>query len=395
MRTVGVVTVGRSDYGIYLPILRKIHQDPELHLHLVVAGMHLSPEFGHTVKTIEDDGFEIVERVEMLPSSDAPEAIGKSMGLGLIGFSQAYARFRPDILLVLGDRFEMHAAALAALPFKIPVAHIHGGELTEGAIDDALRHSITKLSHLHLVSNEEYGRRVIQMGEESWRVVVCGSPGLDNLHSIRLLSRAELAKRLGLNLDRPPLLVTFHPVTLEYEQTDWQMRELLRALHSVDFSFVFTMPNADTGGRVITRLIKEFVEECPSASLVPNLGTQGYFSMMACAVAMVGNSSSGIVEAPSLELPVVNVGTRQKGRVRAANVIDVGYGCDEILSGIKEATAPEFRANLKGLRNPYGDGHAAEAIVKHLKDIVLDNRLLVKHFVDVPVSSYHKACAPQ
>ncbi|TAJ98334.1 UDP-N-acetylglucosamine 2-epimerase (hydrolyzing) [bacterium] len=393
MRTIGVVTVGRSDYGIYLPVLRRIQADAELRLHLIAAGMHLSPEFGLTAKAIEADGFQIGNKVEMLLSSDTPEAIAKSMGLGTIGFAQSYGGYRPDLLVVLGDRFEMHSAAVAALPFKIPTAHIHGGELTEGAIDDALRHCITKLSHLHFVSNEEYGRRLIQMGEEPWRVVVSGSPALDNLHSQPLLSRDELARRFGLALDRPPLLVTFHPITLEYEQTEWQIGELLKALRSMDLPVVFTMTNADTGGRVIVERIEQFVADRGSAWFVRNLGSHAYYSMMACGAAMVGNSSSGIVEAPSLGLPVVNVGARQMGRLRAKNVIDVGYGYEEIVNGIRKAIAPEFRAALRGLRNPYGDGNAAEIIVKHLKGSVLDQRLLVKRFVDVPTSSHREARA--
>jgi len=208
VRTIGVITTSRADYGIYLPILRRIQADPELELHLMVTGMHLSPEFGSTVTSIEGDGFEIGERVEMLISSDTPEGIAKSMGLGTIGFSQAYARFRPDILVVLGDRFEMHAAALAALPFKIPVAHIHGGELTQGAMDDALRHSITKLSHLHFTATEDSRTRLLQMGEEPWRVIVSGAPGLDSLRSVKLLDRRELEDKFDLHLDSNPILVT-------------------------------------------------------------------------------------------------------------------------------------------------------------------------------------------
>ena len=386
MRTVGIVTVGRSDYGIYLPVLQKIQGDPELKLHLIVSGTHLSPEFGLTVKAIEADGFEINDKVEMILSSDTPEAISKSMGLGLIGFAQAYARFRPDILLALGDRFEMHATVLAALPFKIPVAHIHGGEITEGAMDDALRHSITKLSHLHFVATEEYAQRVWQMGEESWRVIVSGAPSLDNLRTIKLLRLQELEAQFGLCLKPPPLLVTFHPVTLEYEQTEWHIAELLEALQAYDRPIVFTMPNADTNGRVILKMIKEFVVSRPLAQMVDNLGTRGYFSLMACAVAMVGNSSSGIVEAPSLRLPVVNIGTRQRGRVRAANVIDVGYDHEEIIAGIQKALSRVFRARLQGISNPYGNGRAAEIIVEHLKTCVVDDRLLAKRFVDLQLS---------
>ncbi len=391
MRTIGVVSVARSDYGIYLPVLRKIQQDPELKLHLIVAGTHLSPEFGLTVKTIEVDGFEINERVEMLLSSDSPEGIAKSMGLGTIGFAQVYARFRPDILLVLGDRFEMHAAALAALPFKIPLAHIHGGEITQGAFDDALRHSITKLSHVHFVATQESARRVIQMGEEPWRVVVSGAPSLDNLRSLRLLRSEELEAKYGLCLNPSPLLVTFHPVTLEYEQTQWQVSELLEALRSCDLPVVFTLPNADTSGRLIRRMIETFAEGSPNVRTVANLGMQGYFSLMAQAIAMVGNSSSGIIEAPSFKLPVVNIGTRQHGRIRAKNVIDVGYRKDEIISGVRRAVTSEFRAGLQGLINPYGDGRAAEVITENLKKLVLNNRLIVKQFVDLPVSSCGKA----
>lgn len=387
MRTIGVVTGARSDYGIYLPILRAIEADSSLRLHLIVSGMHLSPEFGLTANIIKSDGFEIGERVEMLLSSDTPQAISKSMGLGLIGFAQAYARFRPDILLVLGDRFEMHAAALAALPFKIPIAHIHGGEVTQGAIDDALRHSITKLSHLHFVSTKEYARRVEQLGEEPWRIMVSGAPSLDNLHQLQLLSKDFLATKFALRLERPPLLVTFHPVTLEYEQTEWQISELLAALLASQMPVVFTMPNADTSGRLIIRMIEHFVETHESAQIADNLGTQAYFSMMSLAAAMVGNSSSGIIEAASFKLPVVNIGTRQQGRVQAANVIDVGYQRESILKGIKEALQPAFRESLHDLVNPYGEGNAAVKIVKRLREVELDGRLVTQKFHDLQTES--------
>lgn len=380
MRTIGVVTVARSDYGIYLPVLRRIQADPDLHLHLIVAGMHLSPDFGLTVREIERDGFPIGDRVEMLLSSDTPEGIAKSMGLGTIGFAQSYARHRPDVLVVLGDRFEMHAAAVAALPFKIPVAHIHGGELTQGAMDDALRHSITKMSHLHFVATEDYARRVIQMGEEPWRVVVSGSPSLDTLLSTRLLGRKELERRYKLDLAQPFLLVTYHPVTLEVEQLETQMSELLAALDEVGVATVFTYPNADTRSRLVIQMIREYAASRPQAQVVINLGTPGYISAMQIAAAMVGNSSSGIIEAASFKLPVVNIGTRQQGRTRAKNVIDVGYSRAEIVAGIRKALSPEFRASLADLKNPYGDGHAAERIVQRLKEVELDDRLLLKRF---------------
>lgn len=382
-----MATVGRSDYGIYLPILRRIQDDPELRLQLIVGGMHLSPEFGLTVDSIVDDGFEIAERVEMLLSSDTPEGIAKSMGLGLIGFAQAIARQQPDLLVVLGDRFEMHSAALAALPFNLPVAHIHGGEITQGAIDDALRHSITKLSHLHFVSTTEYRNRVIQLGENPNNVIVSGAPSLDNLKSMKLLNRQELESKFGLELNEAPLIVTYHPVTLELEGTQWQTEEMLAALDKCGLPVVFTMPNADTGGRIIRGLLKEFVAGDTRFRLVENLGTQAYFSLMSCSIAMVGNSSSGIIEAPSFGLPVVNIGTRQKGRVRGRNVVDVGYTRAEVLAGIEKAASRAFQAEAKSASNPYGKGEAAETIVQHIKNVTLGQQLVQKTFVDLPVPS--------
>jgi UDP-hydrolysing UDP-N-acetyl-D-glucosamine 2-epimerase len=387
VRTVAVVTVARSDYGIYTPVLRRIQSHPGLSLQLIVSGMHLAPEFGRTVDAIEADGFPIAERVEMLIADDSPEAIAKSMGLGTSGIAQALARLRPDLVLVLGDRFEMHAAVVAAVPFNIPIAHIHGGEVTEGAIDDALRHSITKLSHLHFVATAQYARRVRQLGEEAWRITVSGAPALDHVGTVRLLSRDALAERFGLRLSAPPIVVTYHPVTREYEDTEWQTRELLEALAEVPLPIVFTLPNADTNGRVIIGLIEAFVAARSSAYLVPNLGTEAYLSLMACAAAMVGNSSSGLLEAPSFELPVVNIGRRQAGRVRAGNVIDVGYDRKDVADGLRRALDPGFRASLRGLRNPYGDGRASEIIVTRLAEVAIDRRLLVKRFIDAPADA--------
>ncbi len=384
-RNIGVVTVARSDYGIYRPILNKISSDKSLRLHLIVAGTHLLPQFGFTVSEIEEDGFSIGDRVSTTFISDSPDAIASLMGESVSKFGESYHRTRPDILLVLGDRYEMHAAALAALPFKIPVAHIHGGELTEGAFDDALRHSMTKLSHLHFVSTEEYAKRVAQLGEEPWRVTVSGAPGLDNLKSIRLSGRKKLEKKYGWKLKQNPILVTFHPVTLEYEDTDWQIRELLAALSKVKRPLVFTMPNADTHHRVVAEKIQRFVSNRKSAYFMGNLGTHDYFSFMSIAAAMVGNSSSGIIEAPSLKLPAVNIGNRQKGRIRARNVIDVGYRRSEILNGLQQAMRPEFKKSLENLVNPYGWGDASQKIVEVLKTTSLSGKLIRKKFYDIPV----------
>ena len=384
MRSVAVVSVGRSDYGIYLPILRQIQTESDLKLLLFVSGMHLSPRHGSTIHMIEADGFPVTEKVEMLSNSDSPVDIASAIGRGVIGFAQVYERVPLDILVTLGDRFEMYSAVLAALPFNIPVAHIHGGEITKGAIDDALRHSMTKLSHLHFVSTQTYAKRVIQLGEEPWRVTVSGAPSLDNLETIKYLDRSTLQKQLGIDLGKQVLLVTFHPVTLEPENTEIQIAELLSAIEQSNCPALFTIPNADSGGGLIAEKITAFVATHANAKLVKNLGTQAYFSLMKYAAAMVGNSSSGIIEAPSFSLPFVNIGLRQEGRLRGKNVIDVPYNTNAILKGIRQALNFEFKAGLKGMLNPYHQGNASEIIVNRLKNVTIDKKLLMKSFHDLP-----------
>jgi len=386
MRTIGVVTSSRADYGIYLPVLQAVQSAADLRLGLYVTGMHLSPDFGMTVKIIEEDGFEIVERVEIPLSSDTPEGISNAMGQCTVGFAHALARSRPDILLVLGDRFEMHAAAVAALPFKIPVAHIHGGAITEGVIDDCLRHAITKMSHLHFTATEEYGRRICQLGEEPWRVTVTGAPSLDNLRKITFLKREEISERFGVRVEDGFLLVTYHPVTLEYEHTQEQVSNLLAALEKSGRPLLFTMANADTCGRLVNQMIREYVATHPLAQMVDNFGPQGYYSVMALASAVVGNSSSGIIETASLKIPAVNIGNRQKGRITPDNVINVDCQEAEISRGIATATSREFRPHLEDLVNPYGDGYAAERIVERIQNINLDDRLIKKRFYDLPIT---------
>jgi UDP-hydrolysing UDP-N-acetyl-D-glucosamine 2-epimerase len=386
LRSIGVVTTSRADYSCYRPLLNAFQADPEISPKLYVSGTHLSPEFGMTVRSVEADGIEIVERVEMLLSSDTPEAIAKSMGLGLIGFGQAFSRYRPEILIVLGDRYEMHAATLAALPFKIPIAHISGGELTEGAIDDALRHSITKLSHLHFTATEAYARRVIQLGEDPKRVFVSGEPTLDHISTAPRLTPEELRKRFGIDVERPFLLVTFHPVTLEYEDVERQIDELLAALDQAGFAVIFTMPNADTAGRIITARIRQWIQSHPGVGdLVDNFGSEAYHSVLCRAIAVVGNSSSGIIEAPSFKVPAINVGIRQAGRIRAESVIDVGNERAEILAAIRKAASSEFRSSLQSLVSPYASktNSAVSTIVDVLKRVELDNALLHKKFYDL------------
>lgn len=389
MRSIGVVTTSRADYSAYLPVLKALDADPDLSLKLYVSGMHLSPEFGLTVRSIENNGFEIAGRIEMLLSSDTPEAIAKSMGLGLIGFGQAFSSYRPDILVVLGDRYEMLAAALAALPFKIPLAHIGGGDVTQGAIDDALRHSITKLGHLHFVSTETSARRVIQLGEDPGRVFVSGEPVLDRILTAPQLTPGELQHRFGIDVERPFLLVTFHPVTLEYEQVEWQIDELLAAIEQSRFPVVFTMPNADTAGRIIATRIRQWLQSHPgTGKMVDNFGAEAYHSVLRRAAAVVGNSSSGLIEAPSFKLPAVNIGTRQAGRIRAANVIDSGHNRTDILAAIQKATSGEFRQSLQSLENPYASktNSAVSTITNVLKQADLGDTLLQKKFHDAHAS---------
>lgn len=377
-RAIGVVTVSRSDYGHLVPVLEALRDAPDLDCRLFVAGMHLSADFGRTMEAIEADGWPIAERVAMLEASDSPEAVATSTGRGVVGFARAYARQRPDLLVVLGDRFEMLAAAVAALPFALPVAHIHGGEASEGAMDNQIRHAITKLAHLHFASAPEHARRIAAMGEEAWRIHTVGAPGLDRLRTIALLSRGEVAEALGLPLAGPWLLVTFHPVTLESGDTAMHVDELLAALEKVDATLVVTYPNADTAGRTIIERIEEFAARGSHVRLARSLGDRLYLSLLKHADAMVGNSSSGLIEAPSFALPVVNVGSRQRGRLRGANVIDVGPARDEVFQGIQAALAPGARRRLEGLPNPYGDGQAAARIVKVLREVALDARMIQK-----------------
>lgn len=381
MRTIAVVTVARSDYGIYRSVLEALAADRRLALKIVAAGTHLSARHGLTARLIVKDGHRIAARVPTVSSSDEPEGIADAMARAAAGFGRAWKKLRPDLILVLGDRYEMHAAALAALPFLIPVAHIHGGELTEGAFDDSLRHSLTKLSHLHFPATKGAARRIVQLGEEPWRVLVSGAPALDAFLSRKPLPRAEWARRLALPEGPAPLLVTFHPVTLEYRSAESQTKELLAALSRADRPVVFTMPNADTRAGKIRRLITRFVARRPSARAFENLGDL-YPSTLAHAAAMVGNSSSGIIEAPSFGLPVVNIGTRQGGRERAANVIDCAPARAAISAALRRALDPRFRRSLAARANPYGRGRAAKLIAARLATVELA-RLIPKKFHDL------------
>jgi UDP-hydrolysing UDP-N-acetyl-D-glucosamine 2-epimerase len=383
MRTIGLVTTSRADFGIYRPLLRAIEAAPHLALFIIASGTHLSAAHGSTSQQIEEEGFTIGAKVECLPASDDPVGVALALGKGVTGFADCLAQNRPDILVVLGDRFEMFAAACAAAPQKIPLAHVHGGELTQGALDDQFRHAMTKLGHLHFVATEEYAKRVIQLGEEPWRVTVCGALSLDNLESLELMERGQLEEELGIPLDPAPLLVTFHPQTLSDLAPKRQVDELLAALEKIEMPVVFTLPNADAGGGEIASQIKQFVERYEGVFVRDNLGSRRFFSLMRWAAAMVGNSSSGIIEAPSFSLPVVNLGARQQGRTRAANVIDVGLEKDAVVQAIQKALDPTFKVSLQNTANPYYRGGAAASVLERLAGVKLGQRLLMKEFHDM------------
>ena len=390
LRKVCIVTGTRADYGLLRWVIDGIHISKQLQLQLVVTGMHLSPEFGLTVQQIEADGYPIDWRVEMLLSSDTAVGITKSMGLGLIGFADALAQLQPDLLLVLGDRYEIMVAAQAAMIARIPIAHFHGGELTEGAFDDAIRHSITKMAHLHFVAAEQYRQRVIQLGEQPERVFCVGGLGIDNIKRLDLLNRQQLEESLNFKLGERNLLVTFHPVTLEKATTAEQMAELLTALDQFpDVHLIFTMPNADTDGRVLFQMIKTFVLDRPHACAFTSLGQLRYLSCIQHVDGVVGNSSSGLAEVPSFSKPTINIGDRQRGRLKAESVIDCLPKSDVIETSIKLALSPVFQQRLQQpFLNPYGEGGASEAIVTRLEAIEFTDLLKKSFYVlecDQPV----------
>lgn len=364
-----IITGTRAEYGLFYPLLKRIKVDGQLELQICVSGMHLSPEFGLTYKVIENDGFEINEKVEMLLSSDTEVGVTKSLGLGIIGFADAFNRLKPDLLILLGDRFETLAAAIAALIARIPIAHLYGGELTEGVIDEAIRHSITKMSILHLVSTEEYKRRVIQLGEEPDRVFNVGALGIDNIKNLKLLKKDELERELNIKFGKRNVLVTFHPVTLEKNTAENQFGELLGALDQFkDLKIIFTKPNSDPNGRVLIKYIDEYVSSNPDRAVsFVSMGQLNYLSAIQHVDVVLGNSSSGIIEVPSLGKPTVNIGDRQKGRIKAESVIDCKPQKASIVKSLEKAFTPEFSEFCKTVKNPYGDGNSAEVILNILK----------------------------
>jgi UDP-N-acetylglucosamine 2-epimerase (non-hydrolysing)/GDP/UDP-N,N'-diacetylbacillosamine 2-epimerase (hydrolysing) len=377
-RTIAVISTSRADYShLYWP-LRELTAHPDVDLKLIVMGSHLSPEFGLSAKEIQKDGLAIAASVETLLSSDTDIGMAKSIGVAVLSLADLLGQMRPDILLLIADRYEMLAPASVALALRIPIAHIEGGEISEGAIDDAVRNALTKMSHVHFTSTERARTRIISMGEEPWRVHRAGAPSLDHLRRSKLRTRNELETQLELDLSMPSMIVAYHPVTLARDTT-YEASALFAALSERSEQILFCYPNADAGSRSLIERSRSFLEARANGRVFVNLGAVEYWSLLANVDLMVGNSSSGIMETASLALPTVNVGLRQYGRERARNVLDAQAEKQSILEKIEEARGDRFKSSLKGMTNPYGDGHAAERIVEILTSASLDANLLRKH----------------
>lgn len=384
MRKICIVTGTRAEYGVLYWTMKALANDNTVSLQVVVTGMHLAPEFGLTYKQIEADGFKIDWKVEMLLSADTSSSIAKSMGLGMMGFSDAFALLKPDIILVLGDRFEIFAAVAAAMVARIPVAHCAGGEATEGLIDEPIRHSITKMSHLHFTATEAFRHRVIQLGEQPSNVINVGALGIENINRLKLLTKSEFESSIGFQLLKTNFLVTFHPVTLENNTAREQFSQLLNALDMfADAGIIFTKPNADTDGRVIIDMIDEYVARNNHRSIsFASLGQLRYLSALQFVDAVVGNSSSGLVEVPSFKKPTINIGDRQRGRIKGASVLDCDPTTGSIYNAIMRSLSAEFTNALTAMKNPYGMENASGKIAEVLKTFPLEG-ILKKRFFDI------------
>lgn len=382
-RKICVVTGTRAEYGLLYWLMKEIESDKELQLQLIVTGMHLSPEFGLTYKTIEKE-FKVDKKIEMLLSSDTSIGVSKSMGLAQISFAEAYEELKPDIVVVLGDRYEIFSAANAAMIAKIPIAHLHGGETTEGAFDESIRHSITKMSHLHFVATQEYKNRVIQLGEHPSRVFNVGGMGIENIKRLKLLSKEEFEESINFKLTKKNILVTFHPVTLERSTSKEQFQELLDVIDELqDISIIFTKANSDTDGRIINQMIDEYVAKNTQKSICfTSLGQLRYLSALQFVDAMVGNSSSGLAEAPSFKIGTINVGDRQKGRIKASSVIDCEPNKESLGLAFDNLYSDRFQEELKNIKNPYGDGCASKKIIEAIKQADFKN-IIKKTFYDL------------
>lgn len=380
-----VLTATRAEYGLLKPIIIRLRSIPEFDVRVVVTGAHLSPEFGLTYREIEQDGINIDEKIEILLSNDTPAAVSKSMGLAMISFADYFAKQKPDMLVVLGDRYETLAVCCAAMNEKIPIAHLYGGETTEGAVDESIRHAITKLSYLHFTSTEEYRRRVIQLGEQPDRVFCTGAIGVENVREVKLLSKAELELSINFKLDKPYAVVTFHPVTLENDNSAEQLKALLGICKKQKaMKFIFSKANADANGRIINQLLEEYVKENPDAVVFDSLGAVRYLSALKYSEMVIGNSSSGLIEAPSFGIPTINIGDRQKGRAQADSVISCEPVPEEIEKAFNLALSKEFKNKAANTANPYGDGNTSQKIVGRVAEFLLNDKIyLKKRFYDI------------
>jgi len=378
-----VVTGTRAEYGLLYLLIKGLAEDVQISLQLIATGMHLSPEFGLTVEEIEKE-FKIDSKIEMLLSSDTSVGISKSIGLGIISFSETFQTLDPDLIVVLGDRFEIFSAVTAAMTARIPIAHIHGGESTEGSIDEPIRHSITKMSHLHFTATEKYKNRVIQLGEDPSRVFNVGGLGIDNIIKIKLLSKREFEKSINFKLKTKSYLVTFHPATLEQSSAKVQFQELLNAFSTeTETSIIFTKANSDTDGRIINQMIDEYVSKNRENTVAfSSLGQLRYLSALAIVDCVIGNSSSGLAEAPSFRVPTVNIGDRQRGRIMAESVVNCLPVTQSIQEAIATAFSEDFKEKLKHCKNPYGEGGATNKILNIIKDYKLEN-IIKKTFYDL------------
>lgn len=389
MKKICIVTATRAEYGLLNPVIKKVDRNPCFDVRVVATGAHLSPEFGLTYREIEKDKIVIDQKIEILMSSDTPVSISKSMGLAMISFAEYFDRTNPDMLMVLGDRYETLAVCCAAMNAQIPIAHLYGGETTEGAIDESIRHAITKMSYLHFTSTEEYRRRVIQLGEAPDRVFKVGAMGVENILSMELLVKEALEASIAFELDKPYAVITFHPVTLEKNQVEQQFDALLSACDThPEMQFIFTKANSDAHGRIINQMIDDYANQNENAVAFESLGMLRYLSALKYARMVIGNSSSGLIEVPSFHIPTINIGDRQKGRIQGETVINCAPEKAAILKAIDQANDPNFRESIQDAVNPYGDGKSSSKIIEVITDFLMNDRIdLKKQFYDIEVSN--------
>lgn len=384
MYKICVVTATRAEYGVLKNTIKRIIEDEELNLYLVATGMHLSRQYGYTIQEIIDDGIPVSDTIEILSEENDERAIVNAMGKEMIAFGEIFQREKPDMLLVVGDRYEILPACQCAVIFGVPIAHISGGEITEGAIHDSIRHAVTKLSHLHFPGCEVYRQRIIQMGEEPERVFNYGDVGIENIKKMVFMTKGELEKSLNISLDKPYACVTFHPVTLEKDSAEHQIKELLYALQEIkDMYFIFTKANADLEGKIINDCIDDFVKENENSAAFYSVGIKRYLSLLKEAEFVIGNSSSGIIEAPSLNIPTVNIGDRQKGRLQAESILNCRPVKEEIIRTIGQARSKEFKEKMKKISNPYEMGETSILIVNEMKRFLNAENSKIKHFYDI------------